>query len=203
MFPYPFSFLTIADTGLATIDNVYSMEFDGVDDYIRISIPTFASEFTISAWIYPTGIGPGYDDTLMGTYDTNSNKIEIATTTTMNVKIGGSTSAIAESGGNDFVNDAWQHIFIYRDSGDDVYVYRNGTPFGSSDNNTNTLTIDSIGKFYAGGPRLWEGKLDEIAFWDSDQSAEIANIYNATSTGKTADLSDMATPPTAWYRMGD
>ena len=31
----------------------------------------------------------------------------------------------------------------------------------------------------------------------------IDEIYNATSSGKTADLSTMATPPIAWYRMGD
>jgi hypothetical protein len=32
---------------------------------------------------------------------------------------------------------------------------------------------------------------------------QVDEIYNATSTGKTADLSTMATPPVAWYRMGD
>ena len=48
------------------------------------------------------------------------------------------------------------------------------------------------------------GLIDEVAIFnyalDSDQ---IDEIYNATSTGKTADLSSMATPPVAWYRMGD
>ena len=33
MFPFPFSFVAPTASGLADIDNVYSMEFDGVDDY--------------------------------------------------------------------------------------------------------------------------------------------------------------------------
>jgi hypothetical protein len=32
---------------------------------------------------------------------------------------------------------------------------------------------------------------------------EVQNIYDATTTGKTADLSALSTPPVAWYRMGD
>ena len=34
MFPFPFSFVAPTASGLADIDNVYSMEFDGVNDYI-------------------------------------------------------------------------------------------------------------------------------------------------------------------------
>jgi hypothetical protein len=51
---------------------------------------------------------------------------------------------------------------------------------------------------------MWNGKIDEVAIFDyALDSDQIEEIYNATSTGKTADLSDMATPPVAWYRMGD
>ena len=31
----------------------------------------------------------------------------------------------------------------------------------------------------------------------------ISDIYDASDSGKTADLSEMSTPPVAWYRMGD
>ena len=34
MFPFPFSFVAPTASGLADIDNVYSMEFDGTDEYI-------------------------------------------------------------------------------------------------------------------------------------------------------------------------
>ena len=55
-------------------------------------------------------------------------------------------------------------------------------------------------------PNYYDGKMDEVAIFDySLQSSDVENIYNATNdnTGKTADLSSMATPPVAWYRMGD
>jgi hypothetical protein len=34
-------------------------------------------------------------------------------------------------------------------------------------------------------------------------NGKIQSIYNATETGKTADLNDLTTPPVKWYRMGD
>jgi len=44
------------------------------------------------------------------------------------------------------------------------------------------------------------GKIDEIAIWNNDQSSNISDIYNS---GNTFDLSTLATPPSNWWRMGD
>ena len=44
---------------------------------------------------------------------------------------------------------------------------------------------------------------DKIIQTDGINADQVLEIYNATSSGKTADLSSMATPPVAWYRMGD
>ena len=44
---------------------------------------------------------------------------------------------------------------------------------------------------------------DSYAFDYILSTDDIADIFNDTSTGKTADLSLMATPPILWYRMGD
>jgi len=44
------------------------------------------------------------------------------------------------------------------------------------------------------------GKIDEMAIWNSDQSSNISNIYNS---GNTFDLSTLTTPPVHWWRMGD
>ena len=43
----------------------------------------------------------------------------------------------------------------------------------------------------------------DIIDLEQQTTDNIEEIYNATSTGKTADLSTLSTPPTAWYRMGD
>ena len=55
MFPYPFSFLATADTGLADIDNVYSMEFDGADDYMTTDATVTGGDFSLSYWVNANG----------------------------------------------------------------------------------------------------------------------------------------------------
>ena len=44
------------------------------------------------------------------------------------------------------------------------------------------------------------GKVDELALFSSDQSANISDIYNS---GDPFDLSTLGTPPAYWCRMGD
>ncbi|HHZ69131.1 MAG TPA: hypothetical protein EYN54_02375 [Methylococcaceae bacterium] len=39
-----------------------------------------------------------------------------------------------------------------------------------------------------------------MAIWSSDQTANVAAIYNS---GTTHDLSALTTPPDNWWRMGD
>ena len=46
--------------------------------------------------------------------------------------------------------------------------------------------------------------MDEIAVFNyALDSGQVQEIYDATSTGVTADLDTLSTPPVAWYRMGD
>ena len=51
------------------------------------------------------------------------------------------------------------------------------------------------------------GSIDEVALFDYALSARQIkqDIYDATTTGKTADLNNISnlTAPVAWYRMGD
>jgi len=43
-------------------------------------------------------------------------------------------------------------------------------------------------------------KIDEFAIWDSDQSSNVASIYNS---GSPHDLSLLGTAPNHWWRTGD
>ena len=45
-----------------------------------------------------------------------------------------------------------------------------------------------------------QGKVNEVAVWDSDQSGNVAAIYNA---GVPHDLALLAAAPDGWWRMGD
>ena len=56
-----------------------------------------------------------------------------------------------------------------------------------------------IGRFSSGNYQKG-GKIDELAIWDSDRTANVSGIYNS---GTTHDLSQLATPPKHWWRMGD
>ena len=53
---------------------------------------------------------------------------------------------------------------------------------------------------YSSGNYQKGGKIDELAVWDSDRTSNVAGIYNS---GSTHDLSQLASPPKHWWRMGD
>ena len=179
----------------------YSFEFDGVDDYVSFSSLTLSAEFTISAWIKPTNLGSNTSH-IISTGTSNSNRIGIYTANTLQIKLGGSNVYLSESGGNDFVQDVWQHVLIVRDNSNNITAFRNGASFGTSVSNSNTGTLDSIFRF--NNTRYSSGNLDELAVWNSDQSANVASIYNSgvptTITGAVAHwkLGEQATFSTNW-----
>lgn len=53
---------------------------------------------------------------------------------------------------------------------------------------------------YSSGNYLRDCRLDELALFDSDQSANVSDIYNG---GTSKDLSTLTTQPKHWWRMGD
>jgi hypothetical protein len=216
MFPFPFSFIAPTASGLADIDNVYSMEFDGVNDYINAGTGSELKPNIVSCsvWIKgaantaysrilsqdgPTGGADGY-----GFYVTTAtNEVVFAIKTDVTGTVTSSSSGVVLDG-------TWHHLVGTYD-GSNVNIYVDGNIVGSPVAGTAVLsygigglTIGCMSEPTALPSYLFTGNIDEVAIFnyalDSDQVEE---IYNATSTGKTADLSAMATPPVAWYRMGD
>ena len=55
--------------------------------------------------------------------------------------------------------------------------------------------------------RFLDGSIDEVAIFDKALTADQIkfDLYNATTTGETADIANNPNLPTpvAWYRMGD
>ena len=216
-----------AATGLDQIVNNYSMDFDGVDDYVNggnISALNALGEASWAGWFKMDDTGGNY---LMTTWSTvNAEKqILIDQTSTNIVVYMYNPSDVQKSqckvlwgvdGVPAFSIDQWYHIVVtYKDLGvndiDTVKIYINGIK-GTNDWGvgftlpvTNTVSSNfEIGK--AGGftTREFNGQIDEVAVFDYELSAsDINDIYNATDTNLTADLSSMSTPPIAWYRMGD
>ena len=56
-----------------------------------------------------------------------------------------------------------------------------------------------VGRFVSGN-YMRDCRVDELAIFNSDQSANITDIYNSATP---FDLSTLTTPPLHWWRMGD
>ncbi len=99
-----------------------------------------------------------------------------------------------ESGGNDLTASAWNHVLIYRDASNDVGIYVNGQTFGSTNNNTSTLTLSTIGR--ATGI-FFEGNINNVAFWSSSLTEDqVLTIYNG---GVPNDISSLS--PVGWWSL--
>jgi hypothetical protein len=134
-------------------------------------------------------------------YGSNSNHLRLQTTS-------GSIAA-----------ETWQHILVTYDGGTtgagsgDIAsyysrfsIYINGVLQSTSDSNSNygySSGVDPdnfrLGR-QSSGQYLRNARIDELAVWGSDQSANISAIYNS---GSTHDLSTLTTAPDHWWRMGD
>jgi len=219
MFPFPFSFVAPTASGLADIDNVYSMEFDGTNYMFSDIDGTSLTNLSISMWFKIDSIpllAMGVNQTILSW----TNNLPMASNyyhfillqfkktsyqtnyriTQQNTQL--ESNNIAES---DLTN--WHHLALVRKNSNTTWtMYLDGVAQdtyndGGSPSYLNRAEQIYIGKQYPSG---FNGKIDEVAIFDyALDSDQIEEIYNATSTGKTADLSDMATPPVAWYRMGD
>jgi len=233
MFPFPFSFVAPTASGLASIDNLYSMEFDGADDYIEAAdVNMTGSDVSLSYWVNangtyatnnafysPVGLGntSGTGNQSLGTLYKKTNLfagMQCFDSTNTTYSVWTARSVVLEGTGWHHIlwtfDFSTKHTYCYIDGAVQTFTHFNGaptTPF-LTNRNVGMTTPLIMGSSWAGSApqaaRYFNGLVDEVAVFnyvlDSDQ---IEEIYNATSTGKTADLSSMATPPIAWYRMGD
>ncbi|HHZ71131.1 MAG TPA: hypothetical protein EYN54_12825, partial [Methylococcaceae bacterium] len=122
---------------------------------------------------------------------------------------------------NSLVDNTWVHFIITYDGGttgsnggsiNDYYsrfeIWLDGVSQTLTKENSNDGWDSSIkneqfriGEVVYGGKHMRNNdKVDEVAIWSSDQTANVAAIYNG---GTTHDLSVLTTAPDNWWRMGD
>ena len=122
---------------------------------------------------------------------------------------------------NSLVDNTWVHFIITYDGGttgsnggsiNNYYsrfeIWLDGVSQTLNKENSNDGWDSSIkaeqfriGEVVFGGKHMRNNdKVDEVAIWSSDQTVNVAAIYNS---GTTHDLSALATPPDNWWRMGD
>lgn len=114
----------------------------------------------------------------------------------------------------------WHHVMVTYDGGTTgassgslpayysrFAIYIDGVAQTTTNAHTNFGYTGSIfgqnfrlGRYRSSGYLRNNTLLEELAIWTSDQSANIAAIYNG---GVTFDLDTLGTPPDHWWRMGD
>jgi len=182
------------------LDNTYSMQFDGVDDIVQsLSIISINS---VSLWFKPnstvtTGAGSGvlisFGTTdfrnavyLGSNFSAISNELITITDQSLNY------SYYAQASGT--IDTNWHHLAVVHD-GSKYQVYLDGssvTTTGATPLMTSQqITIGARGRTDGSIASYFNGKIDEVAIWNTALSSDaVQEIYNATNnnTGKALDL---------------
>lgn len=189
--------------------NAYSINFDGVDDYLTMSpVTPTAQQGTISVWVKVASTENG------GILFSWSNLTSTATTRpTFGITTSGEVDFLyqQQASGNEInrirstsaVNDGnWHHVAV-TSNGSSWALYIDGSAASTTiPNGSNTgqwvgdiYAIDSSYVAFAdigagrrnpaiAGDSFFEGSIDEVAVWDSALSAaQINNIYKGESNG--------------------
>ena len=143
----------------------------------------------------------GNKDSLWMRYGTSSNRLQLQTPDNslpagvwahcLITYDGGTTGA-----GSGSINDYYNRFNMFING---VSQTKTGTNNNYGYTNAITGSVFMVGK--SGQSQSLRGvKLDEIAIWNSNQSANVSDIYNG---GVPFDFSTLTTEPKHWWRMGD
>ena len=185
--------------------NTKSIALDGVDDFVDCGNPTslqITGELSISAWFKTSSTsaqiivgkdGETPNRSFLLFYSTASSTIKFAIFQGGSVNITTSTSTVTD--GN------WHHVLAVND-GTNLKIYIDGsledTNVGGGGSIDNTSAEFHIGKKERATGDFFNGVIDEVAVWNSDQSANASTIYNS---GVPNDISSLS--PLSWWRCGD
>ena len=179
------------------LTNTYSLDFDGVDDYVAFSAETFTGQFTVAFWINGD-LATNYTNIV--TNDSGTNNVRVwSTNGVIRMKIDNINSATITG----ISDDTWTHCVFTRDGDDLVVGYKNGVQTGATTTTAGDYALTRIGHSSSSFP----GKIDEVAIWNSAlTSSEITAIYNSgTPIALDADSGNYSSSADlqGWWRMGD
>ncbi len=198
-----------------TFVNLFSMLFDGVDDFIEtplIAELNSSASATWSCWLKRASATGGYYT--MGTWGntgTDRQMVLFQSSTYIRILIGDAGGYDTAFEGNLTADTDWHNVIITYDGSLSnilkVKVYHDLTSLTNTATGTNVTTLNTstngftIGKLGTGtlGVNQFAGWIDEVSIWDTTLSGtDITAIYGV---GIPNDLTSLN--PTAWYRMGD
>ena len=180
--------------------NTYSLDYDGVDDYVSApqSFLNSAYVFSFSFWAKkPTAT----DQINVGDRISTYQGIWCSWYSDGNVYYS------VRRGANESMSYAlsfdtdWHHFLCTFDNGL-AQLYIDGSLVNTFTFSTSFLPATTGDDFRIGaidGTLFGTGNIDEVALWDS--VVPIGDVWDGS--GAATDLSLLATPPISWYRNGD
>ena len=182
--------------------------------------------WTISMWVKPNNNTSNQTLLVYGAGDDyNGGAITVKQSggTSLVLNYGTVYNNIILVAGNSFVANTWQHVLITFDGGTtgvdsnlstDYYsrfnIYIDGvlkTPVGVASNNGYDGAISGanpsdnifrIGRASNVHNNYYGGIINQVAIWDTDQTANVSTIYNS---GATQNLSSLTTAPANYYEI--
>jgi hypothetical protein len=204
---------------VGSFTNVYSVDFDGVDDYIATnatySVLDGLDKMSISFWVKPDNFLV-YQILMSVIRNASLSQFQfcVVLSTTGQIRFFTHTTGIyTYSDASAITAGSWNHVLIALDKTQAVNankckIYVDSVDVTSGLNNQGatslyssssdlTFGINENGKYNEFG-----GNLDEVAIWADLQlsSGDATTLYNS---GTPTNLDDFATAPTNWWRMGD
>jgi len=184
--------------------NKYSMNLDGVDEGI-ISLADASinpvNDMTVSVWVKGS-IGGASNCRL---FDRRFIYIQHTGASRIRCRIYQTAGAFQtfETGGVSIFDGNWHHVLVSYSVGGNAKIYLDNTLLVNVGATLTGLFNSSnqigVGTGYLGTNGYLEGNIDEPAYWhNSDQSSNIATIWNGGTPGDLSGLS-----PSFWLRMGD
>jgi len=189
--------------------NTYSLDFDGVDDYVSMGNPTelqITGALTLSAWVKTSSATQ--QKILFKDDNTNRSYSLGLRPTSLLVRFGifngGSFTSVTSTS---TIHDGdWHHIAAVFNPSTSMKVFIDGV-LEATNTTSIPATIDNDPADFEIGRRgdsnyYWNGNVDEASIWDSALSdANVATLYNS---GLPTDLKTaLASTPVAWWRNGD
>lgn len=192
----------------------YRLNFDGVDDYLRINDVGVFSQFTIGFWVNPSYT---WDDLPTNPYRT---VLETAIGSVFLVERDGSGTfrlpgldmSYYPTDGKIIPFDKWTYVSLVY-TGNEKLIYVNGVEKARRSAPTGVVDLSTlyIGRYGSGTSNPWrnfKGSLDELSIWNfSKTPTEIQQDYSKTLSGNETGLVglwkfDSITTKTAFDQSG-
>jgi len=202
---------------LSTTDAIHNraMTFNGTSDYINVgsgaSLQLY-TEFSMGAWVYWNGESGNYDWIISkgGSADGSCGLCVRTATDLITVFRNGGGSLWASN--CTLSKNVWTHVFITKDSSDNLILYINGANVDSTTGftvNAPSGTTSYLGAWTSGG-NFFNGIIDDARIYSRVLSAsDVAALYQA-GRHRTGDVgfSKMLYPPidqsvVGWYKLND